>query len=115
VKPGHQTLEEHEEVTKHVTVQDMPVGITIQPIATVCAKIPWQDHAQNQNLAGIQKVWRSMDSLEREAEIKRCEKCGLPPKSGKGVNIQELLLLWGYRKVFSWKPQSNLSISRLAS
>lgn len=41
-------------------------------------------HSQNKHVSGIQKARGSMASLEREADIGRCEECGLSQETGKG-------------------------------
>lgn len=57
-------------------------------------------HSQNKH--GTLGVRGSVASLEREADIRKGEECGLPrPQNGKRVDMQELLLQLRYGKMFS--------------
>lgn len=57
-------------------------------------------HSQDKH--GTLGVRGSVASLEREADIRKGEECGLPrPQNGKGVDMQELLLQLRYGKMLS--------------
>lgn len=57
-------------------------------------------HSQNKH--GTLDVRGSMTSLERKADTRKGEECGIHlPQNGKGVNMQELPLQLRYGKMFS--------------